>query len=267
MKEHEHSRVTINGEQWKEANADSLANAGPDAKVYSLDSETGTIKFGDGLHGSTPPIDSDIAISYRFGGGNAGGSFATISLSAKWPIAASSYLIAISGQCLSIRRTVNTVNVPSGEKRPRYYYGQLLKESDFTDEQNYFLAKLYRHNRLLHRAGVVQGLDLEGREQSVVLSPGLAIDGYGRELILKNAVELPISGDSPLYVTIQYAEKLTDDVMLTDPADTCPTRIEECLTICVVSEVAVYTALTIGRLVLGESGWHVDQGFERRTAS
>ena len=44
-----------------------------DARVYSLDEVTGAIRFGDGLHGRIPPIDTDsiLAERYRRGGGDA----------------------------------------------------------------------------------------------------------------------------------------------------------------------------------------------------
>jgi hypothetical protein len=44
-----------------------------DARVYSLDHETGAILFGDGEHGRIPPIGRDniVAVTYKRGGGDA----------------------------------------------------------------------------------------------------------------------------------------------------------------------------------------------------
>lgn len=52
---------------------EDLALAGRDAAVYSLDSEAGTIRFGDGLRGRIPEITRRIRVSLmRSGGGQAG---------------------------------------------------------------------------------------------------------------------------------------------------------------------------------------------------
>jgi predicted phage baseplate assembly protein len=46
-------------------------DAGKDKRAYSLDHESGEIKFGDGAHGMIPPIgvDSILAVHYKKGGG------------------------------------------------------------------------------------------------------------------------------------------------------------------------------------------------------
>lgn len=41
-------------------------------KVFTVNSESGEIKFGDGLHGQRPPLDARITVSYDFGAGIAG---------------------------------------------------------------------------------------------------------------------------------------------------------------------------------------------------
>lgn len=52
---------------------EDLALAGRDAAVYSLDSEAGAIRFGDGLRGRIPEINSRIRVAQmRCGGGRAG---------------------------------------------------------------------------------------------------------------------------------------------------------------------------------------------------
>ena len=74
--------------------------------------------------------------------------------------------------------------------RNRYYTGKLLSAADFEQEQQYLRAKHRRHNRLLHGVGIVSGLDVSvetgqaGEEPVVVVSPGLAINEEGEELVL-----------------------------------------------------------------------------------
>ncbi len=89
--------LTVNGERW--ARIDDLAAAPPEvplrsprltgtqgpptatkahdtdrdrAKVYTVDRESGELRFGDGLHGMRPPRGAAILASYAFGGGTQG---------------------------------------------------------------------------------------------------------------------------------------------------------------------------------------------------
>lgn len=92
--------LTVNGEPW--ARIDDLAAAGSevparsprlsagqatsaplsqasaqpttqsDAKVYTVDRESGEVRFGDGLHGMRPPLGAAIQASYAYGGGTQG---------------------------------------------------------------------------------------------------------------------------------------------------------------------------------------------------
>ncbi|MDZ4797553.1 MAG: putative baseplate assembly protein [Bryobacteraceae bacterium] len=52
---------------------DDLATAGRDSKVYTLDSEAGTVQFGDGLRGMIPESTRRVRVAVmRAGGGSAG---------------------------------------------------------------------------------------------------------------------------------------------------------------------------------------------------
>ena len=96
-------------------------------------------------------------------------------------------------------------------KRVRYSFGQVLSIDDFTDEQEYFLEKHRRHNRILHGAGVVFGLEVSRRKDSVVVQPGLALDCRGEEISVCEPVEsaFPQEGEKA-YIILSYAEKMTD---------------------------------------------------------
>src|SRR5262249_7059288 len=54
----------------------SLDGAGPNDRVFELDAEAGTITFGDGNRGRSPPLvvtaGTVVALRYRWGGGVAG---------------------------------------------------------------------------------------------------------------------------------------------------------------------------------------------------
>jgi hypothetical protein len=95
---------------------------------------------------------------------------------------------------------------PPGIERPRYFHGQFLTAQDFADEQDYFLEKLRRHNRLLHGWGVVCGLRVAPTAKScaVVVSPGYALDPCGDEVLVEEEILLRLSppegpeqGDGP----------------------------------------------------------------------
>ncbi|HYB76585.1 MAG TPA: hypothetical protein VEE85_00160 [Candidatus Bathyarchaeia archaeon] len=79
--------------------------------------------------------------------------------------------------------------------RNRYFYGKLLDVFHFEMEQNYFNDKRRLLNRLISGYGVVCGLNvtLGSDGQSVVVSPGVAIDKCGREIIVcQNSDPFPL---------------------------------------------------------------------------
>jgi hypothetical protein len=74
--------------------------------------------------------------------------------------------------------------------RNRYFYGKLLDERHLSMEQEYLVEHRRRMNRVGHGAGVLCGLEAtvtaDGRQ--LVLSPGVAIDGAGREIVVTEPV-------------------------------------------------------------------------------
>lgn len=96
-------------------------------------------------------------------------------------------------------------------KRLNYFTHQFLREQDFKDEQAYHLEMRRRHNRSLHGWGVVTGLEVQKKgEREITVSPGMAIDKEGRELVLPEAVTRDFGSferSSHVYVTIAYAER------------------------------------------------------------
>jgi hypothetical protein len=82
--------------------------------------------------------------------------------------------------------------MPGAPRRPKYFTGQLLTEEDFTAEQSYFLDGRRSDNRHLHGRGVVCGLRVTpSGGGGVVIGPGLAIDGVGREIVVPEPREMP----------------------------------------------------------------------------
>jgi hypothetical protein len=96
-------------------------------------------------------------------------------------------------------------------RRVHYFAGQRLTPDDLQAEQDYHRRMRYLHNRLLGQ-GVVYGLDVTaGDGATVLVSPGLAIDGLGREIVLTDDVHLPVPGTAPpdasLDVVVSWAEE------------------------------------------------------------
>lgn len=62
--------VTVNDRPWTVVS--SFRNAGPDASVFVLNTQDGSVSFGDGVNGAIPPVGSTITASYRLGSGASG---------------------------------------------------------------------------------------------------------------------------------------------------------------------------------------------------
>ena len=80
--------------------------------------------------------------------------------------------------------------------RPRYFVGLVLSANNLEAEQNYHRDKRRFRNLYTLGSGIVSGLLLKAHDngRSISVSPGLAIDGYGREICVDSAVELALSG-------------------------------------------------------------------------
>ena len=99
--------------------------------------------------------------------------------------------------------STNCITVPCVDTCPpvrnRFFYGKLLDVFHFDLEQNYFNSKRRMLNRLVTGYGVVCGLNvlLAPDGQSVVVTPGVAIDKCGREIVVcKQTCALPLQAPS-----------------------------------------------------------------------
>ncbi len=77
--------------------------------------------------------------------------------------------------------------------RVGYREGQRLRLRDLRDEQAYRRSQRRRHRIAHHDWGIVRGLGLSiaGADDEAVLAPGLAVDGFGRQLIVPEALRMP----------------------------------------------------------------------------
>ena len=87
-------------------------------------------------------------------------------------------------------------------KRTRYFYGMKLTEGTFNRDQSYFNQKRWQMNRLGLGVGVLCGLELSMAEDGQILvSPGVAVDAYGREIVLPQPFVMHHDG----YKMVDYA--------------------------------------------------------------
>jgi len=97
--------------------------------------------------------------------------------------------------------------------RPRFFAGQLLTDTELTALTGYVIDKHRLHNRYLHGSGVVCGLQVECDNcgPDVIVRPGYALDACGNDIVLPDAITVPIL-------------KLIAQCTLTSTADCDPPR-------------------------------------------
>ena len=109
-------------------------------------------------------------------------------------------------------------------ERPRYFSGKLLSVDDLEKEQDYWRRQRQLHNRFELGPGVICGLDVTPLPVSsgtgIRVSAGVALDGWGREIVIPTEIELvplrlsedcdsPPEGDElppAAHITVRYRE-------------------------------------------------------------
>jgi len=109
-------------------------------------------------------------------------------------------------------------------RRINFFRGLFMRAEDWTTEQKYHMEKRRLHNRAFHTPGIVTGDDDELREAlkvnvtdtgAVIVLPGYAVDGQGRDLRLLEAKELPSpsftgNAEKEIYIYLAYEEEKID---------------------------------------------------------
>ncbi len=107
-------------------------------------------------------------------------------------------------------------------KRMKYETGLFMTEEEFKVEQEYHMRMRRLHNRHLHTAGIVWGLDVvpDTGTYNVYIQPGMALDvdpteEISREIIVNNVTTVDLSSSSyaanaSVYLWIQYREEEAD---------------------------------------------------------
>lgn len=82
-------------------------------------------------------------------------------------------------------------NALTAALRTNYFPGRLLTDDDFNREQQYHRHHRYLHNLATLGVGVVSGLRVSTSRDGVHITPGLAIDPRGREIIVPSDQTIP----------------------------------------------------------------------------
>ncbi|MGY1636824.1 hypothetical protein ACI78V_09240 [Geodermatophilus sp. SYSU D00742] len=96
-----------------------------------------------------------------------------------------------------------------------YHHGQNLSSALFRSEQEYHLTARERHNLTAHEWGIALGLELTGD----AVGPGVAIDGYGRELVLPVRTQFDRQSAFDLYGVDSLDVALVYDRAVQPPGD------------------------------------------------
>ena len=85
-------------------------------------------------------------------------------------------------------------------ERNNYFFGKLMTVRDFFAEQHYFNEKRWLINRMINGWGVVCGLNVclkENTTDTIIITPGLAIDCLGREILICEPQEVSLNDVVP----------------------------------------------------------------------
>jgi hypothetical protein len=113
-------------------------------------------------------------------------------------------------------------------ERNTWWDGKVMRARDFAADTEYLLDHHRLHNRLLHGWGIVCGLHIERHPRPecaqawVLVTSGLALDCYGRELVLTCDVpfELP-DRDDPYLLCARFKEEKVEPVPALYAEGTC----------------------------------------------
>lgn len=106
----------------------------------------------------------------------------------------------------------------SPRRRVNYFEGRLLTADDLGADQQYARERAWLHNRMLHGSGVVSGLDVTVEGEDIVVSPGMAIDPDGREIVLGEQARIDGSGvvvesHGRVHLGVTWSEEPDDEVI------------------------------------------------------
>lgn len=104
-------------------------------------------------------------------------------------------------------------------EKNKFFQGKLLTARDMKTEQAYHSRRLHAMNRFGTGHGILRGIEVSAVEEGeteleVTLEPGMAIDGYGRPIVIEHTITqtLPIPADDELYLFLRHNEEELESV-------------------------------------------------------
>jgi hypothetical protein len=145
-------------------------------------------------------------------------------------------------------------------KRVRFFSGQILSAQDFQVEQQYQLEKRRLLNRYLHGSGIVAGLHVTLESDTVIVSPGFALDPLGNEIVIDRpmSVDTKPCANDVCYLFLRYTESGTDPVPAGNDRTEFSRMTESFLLTVQDGGAAPPDAVCLGRLLRQGNCWIVD---------
>lgn len=108
-------------------------------------------------------------------------------------------------------------------EKNRFFQGKLMTPRDMQIEQEYHAERLHTLARTTFGTGIVRGLEIRDvqeleTELSVTVTPGLAIDGHGRPIVVdtETTKSVPVPTNDEIYLFARHAEVSTESVPVPD---------------------------------------------------
>ena len=144
-------------------------------------------------------------------------------------------------------------------RRPSYFRGQLLDETDFRAEQDYHRDAWRRHHATFHSWGVIDGLTVTVDNGRAVVSPGVAIDSLGHEVRVDEPAVVDLAGFSQgetIHIVLAYEEE-AGDTRPSDHGEGGTARVIEYSVLSASTTSGAGGAVTLARVTLNPKGAEV----------
>ncbi|ELZ79673.1 hypothetical protein C455_08812 [Haloferax larsenii JCM 13917] len=128
-------------------------------------------------------------------------------------------------------------------QKNRFFKGKLMTPRDMEAEQAYHAERLHTINRFLNGKGIVHGIEVQsvtetGDGLDVTLTPGLALDGNGRPIVVEQVTtkSVPMPADDSVYLFLEFTEAAMETIPVPDTEgavadDTASNRAVESFTL------------------------------------
>jgi len=97
----------------------------------------------------------------------------------------------------------------------RFFLGKFLSAEDFECEQKFFRERSWLRNATLYGPGIVTGLEVSRNLQEkscFKITPGLAFDQLGRELLLTQELAVHVEAESSGFLVLRFDEAAIEPV-------------------------------------------------------